>query len=73
MALGRKDYPAAEDWARQAMEINVMDGDVHRVLAEALAARHNNPQAVEEAETAVELNPNDPQPRLLLKSLQEKP
>jgi tetratricopeptide (TPR) repeat protein len=73
MALDRKDYPAAEDWARQAMEINVVDGDVHRVLAEALAARHNNPQAVEEAATAVELCPNDPQPRLLLKSLQEKP
>ena len=73
MALDRKDYPAAEDWARQAIEINVIDGDMHRVLAEALAARHNYPQAVEEAETAVELCPNDPQPRLLLKTLQEKP
>ncbi len=43
-----------------------MDADLHRVLAESAAARHNYTKAVEEYETAVELKPDDPKTQLAL-------
>ena len=36
-----------------------MDADLHRVVAESAAKRHNYSEAVEEYETAVELKPDD--------------
>ena len=59
MAVEAKNFAAAEKWARQGMEIDVMDADLHRVVAESAAKRHNDPEAVEEYETAVELKPDD--------------
>jgi predicted Zn-dependent protease len=41
------------------MKIDVTDADLHRVVAESAAKRHNNPEAVEEYETAIELKPDD--------------
>jgi len=66
MALGTKDYAAAEKWATEGIEIDVMDADLHRVVAESAARRHNYTKAVEEYETAVELKPDDPQPQFAL-------
>jgi len=43
-----------------------MDADLHRVVAESAARRHNYTKAVEEYETAVELKPDDPQPQFAL-------
>ena len=66
MSLDRKDYAAAEAWGREGIEINVMDADLHRAVAESLAARHDYAEAVDEFETVVELKPDDPQPQLAL-------
>ncbi len=59
MAVDRKDYAAAERWAIEGIEIDVMDADLHRVVAESAAARHNYSKAIEEYETAAELKPDD--------------
>jgi cellulose synthase operon protein C len=66
MALDAKDYAAAEKWAAQGIEIDVMDADLHRVVAESAAKRHNYTKAVEEYETAVELKPDDSKVQLAL-------
>jgi cellulose synthase operon protein C len=58
-ALLAKDCAAAEKWAKEGMEIDVMDADFHRVVAESAAKRHNYPQAIEEYETVIELKPDD--------------
>lgn len=59
MALDAKDYASAERWAAQGIEIDVMDPDLHRVVAEAAAKRHNSEKAIEECQTAIELKPDD--------------
>ena len=66
LALARKDYPAAEQAAREALEIDVRDVESHVALAESLSGRHNNEGAIEEWEIAVELAPEKPQPRFAL-------
>jgi Flp pilus assembly protein TadD len=69
MSLGRKDYRAAEDWANQALQIDVQDAEVHGTFAEALAASHNFARAIEELQTAIELDPNCPGAEALLEKL----
>jgi cellulose synthase operon protein C len=66
MAIDAKDYAAAEKWGGEAIEIDVMDADCHRVVAESAAKRHNYTKAVEEYETAVELKPDDPHTQIAL-------
>jgi len=66
MALDAKDYAAAEKWATEGIEIDVMDANLHRVVAESAARRHNYTKAVEEYETAVELKPDDLKAQLAL-------
>ena len=66
MAIDAKDYAAAERWATEGIEIDVMDADLHRVVAESAAKRHNYTEAVEEYETAVELKPDDSKPQFAL-------
>ena len=66
MAIDAKDYAAAERWATEGIEIDVMDADLHRVVAESAAKRHNYTEAVEEYETAVELKPDDSKLQLAL-------
>ncbi|NUQ63064.1 MAG: tetratricopeptide repeat protein [Pirellulales bacterium] len=66
MALAAKDYQAAEDWANQAVEIDVSDAGAHCAFAESLVGRHNYRQAIEEFETAIALDPNQPRPRFAL-------
>jgi tetratricopeptide (TPR) repeat protein len=65
-ALDAKDYAAAGKWATEGIEIDVMDADLHRVVAEAAAKRHNCTEAVEEYETVVELKPDDAQAQFAL-------
>lgn len=60
------DYLAATDWANQAIEIDVMDGDVHRVLAEALVGCERYARAIEEFEVAIELDAEEPRRRFFL-------
>jgi tetratricopeptide (TPR) repeat protein len=63
LALARKDYSAAEQAAREALEIDVRDAEMHVALAESWHGRHNNDRAIEEWEIAVELAPEKPQAR----------
>jgi tetratricopeptide (TPR) repeat protein len=66
MAVDAKDYAAAERWATEGIDIDVMDAALHRVVAESAAKRHNYTKAVEEYETAVELKPDDSKLQLAL-------
>ena len=64
MALQKRDYALAGQWANQGLEIDVSDGELHSIIAEAAGERHNQQEAIEEYQIAVELGPNDPRPRL---------
>ncbi len=73
MALDQKDYAAAEAWGREAIEIDVQDADMHRAVAESLAARDDAAGAAAEYEVVIELKPDDPRPRLALAAALSKP
>ena len=60
----KRDYALAGQWANQGLEIDVSDGELHSIIAEAAGERHNQQEAIEEYEIAVELSPTDPRPRL---------
>ena len=64
MALQKRDYALAGQWANQGLQIDVSDGELHSIIAEAAEERHNQQEAIEEYEIAVELSPTDPRPRL---------
>jgi Flp pilus assembly protein TadD len=64
MALHKRDYALAGQWANQGLEIDVSDGELHSIIAEAAGERHNQQEAIKEYEIAVELSPTDPRPRL---------
>jgi Flp pilus assembly protein TadD len=64
MALQKRDYALAGQWANQGLEIDVSDGELHSIIAEAAGERHNQQEAIEEYQIAVELSPTDPRPRL---------
>ena len=66
MSLAEKDYAAAEAWGREGIEIDVMDPDLHRAVADSLASRRHYAEAADEYETLVELKPDDPQPQFAL-------
>ena len=58
LALEREDYAAAAEWANRALQVDVMDEQLHAWLAEAEVGRQRWPQAIREYEVAVELAPN---------------
>ncbi len=62
----KKDYPAAVAWANRALEINVQDAELYRLFAESQVGSHNNTQAIELFETAIELDPTHVQQRFAL-------
>jgi len=66
LALARKDFPAAAHWANQALWIDVMDVETHRMFGEALAGKQDYPAAVEEYDIAAKLDPKTPSLRLAL-------
>jgi Flp pilus assembly protein TadD len=66
MALQKRDYALAGQWANQGLEIDVSDAELHSIIAEAAGERHNQQEAIEEYQIAVELSPTDPRPRLRL-------
>ncbi|MCC6125220.1 MAG: tetratricopeptide repeat protein [Pirellulales bacterium] len=63
LALARKDYETAERAAREGLEIDVRDADLHVALAESCSGRHNRERAIEAWEIAVELEPEKTKPR----------
>jgi Flp pilus assembly protein TadD len=64
MALQKRDYALAGQWANQGLEIDVSDGELHSIIAEAAGERHNQQEAIEEYQIAVEFSPTDSRPRL---------
>ena len=66
LALDRGDHSDAADWANQALHIDVMDAEVHRMFAEAFLGSHNYREAIEEFEIAVELEPTQLNQRFAL-------
>jgi predicted Zn-dependent protease len=60
LAIEKEDFAAAQRWAQQALQINVMDADVHRMLAQALKANGKPEEAQQEETTANELEGGSP-------------
>lgn len=56
LTLQAKDFVAAERWAREALQIDVTDAEIHRLLAQALEANGKNDEAKEERGVADELD-----------------
>ncbi len=66
LALERREPAVARRWATEALEIQVEDAAAHRLLAAALVELNELDRAIEEFETAIELNPNNLQQRFAL-------
>jgi cellulose synthase operon protein C len=66
LALERREAEEARRWATEAMEIQVEDAEVHRLLAAALVELGEMDHAIEEFDVAVELNPAHLQQRFAL-------
>ena len=66
LALERRDAATARRWAMEALEIQVEDADAHRLLAVALVDLNELDRAIEEFETAIEINPAHLQQRFAL-------
>ncbi len=70
IARAREDFDGVGVWANRALEIDVSDAELHRMIAEAALRGHNLPEAIEEFRTAVELGDESPSVRVgLAKSL----
>ncbi|HEY5314460.1 MAG TPA: tetratricopeptide repeat protein [Pirellulales bacterium] len=59
LSADARDYPAARRWAIEALHVDVMDVEVHRLLAQAEAALEHYPAAIAEYEVALKLKPKD--------------
>lgn len=59
MALEDGDAEAVYHYARMALHIDVLDAEIHRLLATALRKKKDLPRAIVEFETALELKPGD--------------
>ena len=59
IAAGQKDFATAGRWAREVMEIDIMDAESHRLLGESLVHERKLDAAIVEFETAVELQADD--------------
>jgi cellulose synthase operon protein C len=59
LAMNRKDFAAAERWAREVLEIDVMDANIHHTLATVLVAQKKYKDAIEEYEFALRLSPEE--------------
>ena len=57
MAAAALDHDGAARWANQVIQINVMDSEMHRLLAEALAGRQDHAAAARQYEVVAELLP----------------
>lgn len=58
IAMGRKDWKRAADWARRTMHITVKPPEVHRILAQASFELGDFPTAVREYEVIEQLAPD---------------
>jgi tetratricopeptide (TPR) repeat protein len=66
LALERREAAVARHWATEALEIQVEDAEAHRLLAAALVELNELHEAIEEFQSAIELNPDHLQQRFAL-------
>ena len=59
--------------AAEAIQIDVRDAEMHRILAESLARRHNDPEAAFEFQAMLELKPDDAEAKAALQKLKKSP
>ena len=59
LALAGDDHTAAKKWSNQAVHIDVMDPQSHRLLAQALARGSDPDAALPQLEVALQFNPDD--------------
>jgi predicted Zn-dependent protease len=57
LALEGQDHAAAVKWANRALHVNVLDSEVHEMLAQALVGQKDWPPAIEEYEVLVKMKP----------------
>lgn len=58
-ALDLKNWQVAKEYAQQALYVDVLDAEVHRILGEAWTGLENSMRAIREFETALQLKPGD--------------
>jgi Tfp pilus assembly protein PilF len=68
-ALGAKDFAKAIDWSREALAIDSLDGEAHRLLADAQLGLDNQAAARQHYEFALRCDPNDAASRKALESI----
>jgi predicted Zn-dependent protease len=56
LALAAKEYPAALQWAKQAIQIDVLDADVHWMLAQACHELGKSKEARQALNTVLEID-----------------
>jgi tetratricopeptide (TPR) repeat protein len=59
LALEEQDYRSAVKFGRMALHVDVLDVDVHRILAEAYRGLKKNDRAIQEYKVALELEPDE--------------
>ncbi|QDU97683.1 tetratricopeptide repeat protein [Lignipirellula cremea] len=57
LSAKRQEYEAARRWSQQAMQIDIQSAEAHALLAGALVGLEKYADAIEEFETALELDP----------------
>ena len=70
LLLERNDFSGAVHFGKLALEIDVMDAEVHQVLGTAYAGLKQSVKAISEFETAIELNAEDESSVLAVAKLQ---
>ena len=70
LLLERNDFSGAVRFGKLALEIDVMDAEVHQVLGTAYAGLKQSAKAISEFETAIELNAEDESSVLAVAKLQ---
>jgi tetratricopeptide (TPR) repeat protein len=66
LALEAKNHVAAARWAVDALHVNVMDADLHRICGESLAAQSKYPEAIDAYKIAIQLDAKQPAWRFAL-------
>ncbi len=59
LALEDKDFATAVDYAKRALQVDVLDADIHLTLARGFAGLKDTPSALAEYDVALQLKPGD--------------
>jgi Flp pilus assembly protein TadD len=71
IAFDAKEYAEAEKWFRHAEDVDPRNAKTHFLLAKTLLAKSDRQAARTEIETAIGLNPNQPEFKALKQQIEE--